>query len=292
MYTLQTDRLRVDISEPGVAPNTTTRFDRAGFIEEVVLDGIHRFCASEPRNLSHPCSGGRGICNEYITATADGAAVGERFMKPGVGLLLKETDEPYRFMNHYEVIPFQIDISHDKNAVFFVTQPMLCGGFALRQEKHIEVAGNRLEMRVTLENIGEREFVGNEYCHNFITVNAMTLGPDYLLEFPSGLDRGNVQLEGELCATGKGFTFSGPLESARMYDMDAGEFSIKPRETFEWIFMNIAEGAKVHVYEQINLSRVLLWAANHMFSTESFHKIKLAPGQSDAWTRTWVFDAI
>ena len=283
MFTLQSDRLRVDVSEPGIAPNTTTRFDRAGFIEEVVLDGIHRFCASEPRNLSHPSSGGRGICSEYITATAEEAAIGECFMKPGVGQLLKEVDEPYKFMNKYKETPFKIDVSHVENTILFVTQPMPCGGYALRQEKRLEVIGNRLDMRIKLENTGEKEFTGNEYCHNFITVNCMTLGPDYSLEFLSGKDRGDEQLEGELYAAGRGFTFSGPLQSARMFSMGADEFSIKPRETFEWVFKNTAEGAQVHVYEQINLSRVLLWAANHMFSTESFHGIKLAPGQSDSW---------
>ncbi|MCL2059708.1 MAG: hypothetical protein FWH01_11760 [Oscillospiraceae bacterium] len=292
MYTLQSDRLRVDVSEPGVAPNTTTRFDRAGFVEEVVLDGIHRFCASEPRNLSHTSSGGRGICNEYIVTTAEEAAIGDYFMKPGIGLLLKETDSPYRFMNPYKVDPFTIDVSHVANVIQFVTQPKLCGGYALKQVKRMEVVGNRLDMCVKLENTGEKEFVAREYCHNFITVNCMTLGPNYNLEFPSGKDRGDAQLEGELMAAGKGFTFSGPLQRARMFTMEADEFSTAPGKPFEWIFKNVAEGAQVHVYEQIDLCRVVLWSVNHMMSTESFHAIKLAPGESDEWKRSWVFDEI
>ena len=292
MFSLQSDRLRVDVSGPGVPPNTTTRFDRAGFIEEVVLDGVHRFCASEPRNLSHVSSGGRGICNEYAVTTAEEASIGEYFMKPGVGLLLKETDGPYRFMNPYKCEPFKIDVSHVENALLFVTQPKLCGGYALKQEKRLEVIGNRLDMRVKLSNMGEKAFVGREYCHNFITVNCMTLGPNYTLEFPSGKDRGDAQIEGELYAAGKGFTFSGPLAKARMFIMEPEDFSIKSGEKFEWIFKNSAEGACVHVYEQIDLCRVVLWAANHMFSTESFHAISLASGQSCAWTRSWVFDTI
>ena len=59
MLTLQNDRLRVEIAEPGEAPNTGFRFDRAGFIADVVLDGAHSFCTSEPLNLIHPSSGGR-----------------------------------------------------------------------------------------------------------------------------------------------------------------------------------------------------------------------------------------
>jgi len=302
MYILQSDRLRVDVSEPGVPPNTTTRFDRAGFVEEVVLDGIHRFCASEPRNLSHVSSGGRGICNEYKSDADVEAAVGDYFMKPGIGLLLKEADGPYRFMNAYKVKPFSIDVTQEGGSILFVTQPEPCGGYALRQEKRLTVDGNRLEMRIKLENAGEKDFVGEEYCHNFISVNCMTLGPNYTLEFPDGKDRGYFPAEGEMLAIGNKFTFSGPLQRARMFTMEAGEFTPKPREKsrflckdipwneFEWIFKNDAEGAGAHVYEQINLSRVVLWAANHMLSTESFHSIRLAPGESDVWTRTWVFE--
>ena len=292
MYILQSDRLRVDVSEPGVAPNTTSRFDRAGFIEEVVLDGIHRFCASEPRNLSHVSSGGRGICNEFKTDVDVDAHAGDYFMKPGIGLLQKQTDEPYRFMNPYKIDPFKIDVSHVENVILFVTQPKPCNGYALKQEKRLEVVGNRLEMKIKLTNTGEKEFVGEEYCHNFITVNCMSLGPNYSLEFPSGKDRGNAQLNGEIVADGKKITFSGPLKRALMFTMEADEFSHGPSDKLEWIFKNQAEGAQAHVYEQIKLSRVALWAVEHMLSTESFHIIKLAPGESDAWTRTWVFDTL
>ena len=292
MYTLKTNRLRVDVSTPGVPPNTTTRFDRSGFIEEVVLDGVHRFCASEPRNLSHKSSGGRGICNEYKASVDSEAPVGGYFMKPGVGLLLKETDEPYKFMNDYKSKPFKIDVAQDGNALLFVTQPSECGGYALRQEKRVAADGNRLDVTVTLENAGERFFSGEEYCHNFITVNCMSLGPDYTLTFPSGRDRGITKIEGELYAAGNGFTFTGPLKAPRFFEMGAAEFALEPGAAFEWIFGNSAEGAQVRVCERINLSRVAIWAADHMFSTESFHAIELAPGESDTWTRSWVFETI
>ena len=291
MYTLQSDRLRVDVSEPGVAPNVTTRFDRAGFVEEVVLDGIHRFCASEPRNLSHKSSGGRGICNEYKCGADAKARVGEYFLKPGVGLLLKETDGPYNFANCYKTVPFKIEVSHVENAILFVTPPDPCDGYALRQEKRLEVTGNRLDMRIKLSNEGEKDFIGEEYCHNFLTVNNMSLGPDYTLEFPAWSGRGEATREGRLRVEGNALTFTGPLERAEMFLIDAGEFTRKPGDAFEWIFQNRSEGAFVRAREQINLSRVALWAADHMFSTESFHAIKLAPSESDSWTRSWEFGA-
>lgn len=290
MFTLQSERLRVDVSEPGVAPDVTTRFDRAGFVEEAVLDGIHRFCASEPRNLSHKCSGGRGICSEYKTDVDGEARAGGYFMKPGVGLLLKEKDEPYKFMDDYETIPYKIDVSHVENAILFVTRPNPCGGYALKQEKRLEVVGNRLDMKIKLTNAGEKDFIGEEYCHNFLTVNNMSLGPNYSLEFPSWTGREGAALEGEMTLSGNAFSFSGPLKRPVMFHIEAGEFNVGPDDKLEWILKNRAEGALVRGVEKINLSRVALWAADHMFSTESFHTIRLAPGESDCWTRSWVFE--
>ena len=74
MITLKSNRLRVRIAEPGEAPNQTHRFDRAGFISEIRLDDRISFCASEPENLSHPCTGGRGLCRSIAEALHDSVA--------------------------------------------------------------------------------------------------------------------------------------------------------------------------------------------------------------------------
>ncbi|MDR3120506.1 MAG: hypothetical protein LBU58_04125 [Clostridiales bacterium] len=290
MYVLQSDRLRVDVSEPGAAPNVTTRFDRAGFVEEVVLDGLHRFCASEPHNHGRT-SGGRGICNEYVCRTYDDAAVGGYFPKPGVGLLLKEKDEPYSFMNPYKARPFRISVSHSPNALLFVTEPETCIGYALRQEKRLEVNGNRLEMRVTLQNVGERDFEAEEYCHNFLTVNGMAIDPDYKLTIPSITDRGHDAVVGALMGNGKGFTFAGASRKAMFLAVPGEEFELAPGHAFEWRLENTGEGLRVCGRDQINLSRVSFWAIDHMISIESFHKLRLAPGECGSWTRVWTFDA-
>ena len=63
---LNSDRLKVEIAEPGIFPADTSRFDWCGFITSINLDGAHEFCAAEPTNLVHPSTGGIGLCNEYL----------------------------------------------------------------------------------------------------------------------------------------------------------------------------------------------------------------------------------
>ena len=63
LNTIQSELLTVELTSPGSAPNDNFRFDRTGYITEVVLKDGTRFAASEPRNLSHPSSNGRGFCS-------------------------------------------------------------------------------------------------------------------------------------------------------------------------------------------------------------------------------------
>ena len=49
---LRSDRLKVEIAEPGLFPNVTTRFDRAGFVTQVTLDGRHQVLQPRARQPS------------------------------------------------------------------------------------------------------------------------------------------------------------------------------------------------------------------------------------------------
>lgn len=102
MILLENDRLRVEISEPGDNPNQTVRFDRAGFISDVTLDGAYHFGANEPSNLAHPSTGGRGFCCEYKANYSGEVEDGEYFPKLGVGLIRREG--PYKFFGKYKDI--------------------------------------------------------------------------------------------------------------------------------------------------------------------------------------------
>ena len=291
MFILQSNRLRVEVASPGEAPNQTYRFDRSGFITEVVLDGIHRFCASEPRNLGHPCSGGRGICNEYIFPVSDLAAVGEYFPKPGVGLFLKEKDEPYHFFKKYQIQPFSVTAEQQgEDTIVFITEPLVCMGYALRQKKTVSINDNRLSIHILLENIGDHAFEAEEYCHNFLTVNSMGLGPNYFLNVPSLSDKGTDFIVGCLKGNGHGFSFSEYSAKPVFHTMEGGEFTRD--EIFKWRMGNTSEKAFVDVAENIRLSRAALWATDHLIALESFHSISLHPGQTDSWTREWTFDTL
>ena len=290
MLSLRSNRLRVEIAEPGEAPNITTRFDRAGFITDIVLDGIHRFCATEPNNLSHPPSGGRGLCNEYVFDVSGDAAVGELFPKLGVGLLKKETPEPYNFAGKYEVSqPFPVSVQTEKNRVVFSTNPIECLGYSVSQIKTVEVIENELSITVSLTNTGHMPIEGGEYCHNFLTINGMALGPDYELNFENAQDLGAEASGGLLSLSGSSVTIPRYGSAAGIEHISLDKIIQGP--AFRWTLSNPAAGARIRVNDEIDLSQLVVWAADHMISVESFHKLSLKPGESSTWKRIWLFES-
>ncbi len=166
MITIQKDRLKVTMAEPNLEYNTC-RFNRAGFIISVLLDGEFEFCGDE-----HGGTRGYGLCSEITTdAMSKEVAVGEQFPKFGVGILDKYEPLPYNFFKTYEVSPFDIRTEIGQDRAVFYTEPRDCGGYALREKKTVSVSGNVLSVDYVVENAGSRDLEYSEYCHNFLTLD-------------------------------------------------------------------------------------------------------------------------
>ena len=297
MIILQSDRLRVEISEPMERPNDRFRFDRSGYISEVVLDGERHFCANEPKNLVHPSSGGRGLCSEIQCDLSQEHGMDERYPKFGVGLLPND-GSPYLFHRAYKnVVDFPISFQFTKNTADFIVEAIPCGGYALREKKHIAAESNQLSVTYTMTNVGSRDLTLTEYCHNFLSVDGMAVSPAYHLSFPSLKDFGTAPVIGQdgtpqnLTGEGHGFTFSRTDTCVSLADIDM-DGMCKNDGIFRWRLSH--DGAKAYVEgcESFLPDAMTIWASDHMVSPEIMHTVQLAPGETKTWSRSWHFDEI
>lgn len=296
MIQLQTDRLRVEIPFPDEGPNISHRFSHEGFISEVVLDGIVHYCASEPKNLRHPSSGGRGLCNEYRFNICEDTPVGEYFPKFGIGLFKKEEEGKYVFYKHYnDVVPFEIEITYSSNQAVFETKPMVCQRFALKTVKTITVKDNTLTMEVMATNTGEKEMALEEFCHNFISIDGMAIGSDYQLDLPNCPDMGYGRMDnrsggrpGSMRGNGKGLTFC--EYSAIDTDVAIDCSLIDDTTPFTWTIRHRGAKASVSCKEGFKPSKIAIWAVDHILSPEIVHGFTLKPGQTHRWKRVWTFE--
>lgn len=294
MFTLNSNHLRVEISEPGENPNIFYRFDRAGFISDVILDGTYHFCASEPRNLSHPSSMGRGLCCEWCFDVSAEARIGEYFPKFGVGLIRKEADEKYIFHKAYRDVKFfPVSYTHDASSARFVTEAVPCLGYAMRHTKYISVEDRRISMEILAENVGEKPIAMREFCHNFLSIDGMAVGSDYHVSMPSIPDLGHERLYGR---NNKLSSFRGEGHGLRLCEFSAidtdiafEQSEISPDIPFVWEVRH--DGARMWCRgeDHYHPVRVPVWAVDHIVAPELNHSFELAPGESHEWKRTWEF---
>lgn len=295
MITLRSERLRVEIAEPGEHPNDGVRFDRAGFVTDVVLDNDVHFCASENRNNKHHTTYGRGLCCEYQMRAGDEAQIGERYPKLGVGLILKENDEPYSFSNFsYDIDFFPVEITAEEDRAVFKTPAVPCLGYAMEQTKTVLVDGSTLTIEWNIRNAGEKEIVTGEYCHNFINVDGMAMSPDYILETPLLKDFGNEPLvnnytkePSNLIGCGHGFTFAGCDNRIILSRIDME--GMKEEIPFVWKLTNKAAKGYIEAEDYYAPSSITFWITDHLFAPEFIQTIRLAPGESTSWKRVMTF---
>lgn len=294
MFNLRSNRLRVEISEPGENPNISLRFDHAGYISDVVLDGGYHFCASEPKNLAHPSSMGRGLCNEWCFDVSAEAKIGEYFPKFGVGLIRKEADEKYIFHRAYEDVKyFPVTYSHTEDTATFLTEAVPCLGYAMRHTKTITVRDNTITMVIRAENVGEKSIQMREFCHNFMSIDGMALSSDYHLSMPSIPDQGSQRLDnrnhkpGSWRGEGHGLTFCefSAIDTDVAFDQDV----IAPTLPFVWRLRH--DGAKMwcQAEDYYHPFRVAVWAIDHIVAPEVNHMFTIQPGESHEWKRVWTF---
>lgn len=284
---LSTDRLKITLAEPGVFPNTTCRFDRSGFITSVILDGELEFCTAEPDNLSHPSSGGAGLCSEFIAPQMClEAAPDTYFPKPGIGLMKRKSRAPYCFYETYEVRPFPVTWDITGNSVMFCMDASAGPGYSWLQKRQITVEENRLICRTTLHNTGNREIRAMEYCHNFLTIERLPLGGGYHISVP-GIRPQDGPLPGTLKHQGQGFTFSGYNPNSALYSIP--EQDIVPCDIFSWEMTHVFSKAGIKVTEGFCPCKVDIWAVDHLISVEVFYPVCLLPGKEVTWERSWEF---
>lgn len=295
MYYLDSERLHVEIAEPEDLILQTTRFDHTAYITEVTLDKEVRFCATEPRNMKSPSSGGRGICSEFCCDLSAEAAAGTNFPKFGVGVLKKPDEKPYDKFRAYQYIPFDIRVEQGEGWIAFTTLPMPCIGYAARVVRKVSVKENILVMEMTFANTGMRPISFREYCHNFLSPAGMAVDADYRLELPSV-----KHLKEKLQVNGHGENIfeihqetvcvNAHPSSSASFHLDEEDFS--EEVPFFWKLSHKGAQASVAGADYYRPCGMVVWTNNHMLCPEIYFGRTLEPGEECSWKRQWEFDQV
>jgi hypothetical protein len=278
------------------------RFDWSGMVGNVTA-ARHAFMGPWWPTAPDPASHDQtaiGTADEFGIDAAPGyadAAPGTgTFVKIGVGRLRRGAGDPYQFWTRYAVVdrpPWTIE--HGPNwAAFRHVLPAAADGYAYDYVKRVELTSGpggaaRLVIRRSLSNTGHRPIDTEHYTHNFITIDAEPVGPDYTVRFPFPVQiPDQTALRGLAEPDGPTLRFVKPVPAkatayARLADVPPTAAMSAATVT------NTRTGGTVRVSVDLPTRQACVYATARVVCPEMFVRILVEPGKQVEWATTYDF---
>lgn len=266
-----------------------TRFDWSGIISRVEYKG-HSFYG--PWRFPHDPAG-----HDFVTGPAeefgmdnpsgfDEVEAGGSFVKVGVGLLRKGSEEEYKFHGEYEIIRAgKWEVEHGKDWVEFRQDFVGERGWAYKYKKRIKLAETGFSIAHRLENSGEKTIDINHYNHNFTSIDDVPYGPDYSVSFPftaQDLKDINEEFPGLAWVRGNQIVVEEALGDRSLW-VQVHE-GAGPIEYNAGIVRNNKTGAAVHFRGDTPIIKYNFWSVKTAACPEPFIGINLVSGEGQEWT--------
>jgi hypothetical protein len=220
------------------------------------------------------------------------ARPGEDFLKPGVGVLAKWNDAPYRFGGAYPIVDTGTwKVRVGKRSVRF--RQVLRGpeGYAYVYEKTLTLSKKEpvMTLQHSMKNTGRKAIETYVYDHDFFMLDGKPTGPGMVVHFkfepkPQGDIGAAAKIEGkdlvyiEALAPRKGV--AGYLTG---YSNDARDFDFTVEDTRSSI--------GVQQTADHPLARLYFWSTQTTICPEGYIKLNVAPGETSRWTLRYRFFA-
>lgn len=265
-----------------------SRFDWTGKIQQIYFQGVP-LCITEKNDLNADENlFGKGLYNEFGIDTAlgfDEADIGEWFHKIGIGLLRK-SESGYHFFKEFEIKPAKFSFTHLSDRIEISTISDTVNSYAYELEKKIQLRNNGFFISYQMKNTGEKEIITDEYIHNFLALQKGNNSANYSLTFPfpisMKLQNGNLNPDNVKLGNDYLHLKNSPEEEF-FYD----NLSNSKRVTGKWTLIDHNQSIGISESTDFEVSKINLWGTTHVISPELFHQIRLSPGESTDWTRTY-----
>ncbi len=294
--TLDNDVMQVDMFLPDAEKGyyRGPRFDWSGIIEKVTYKG-HTFYG--PLHEEHDPTG-----HDFVSGPAEefgmynpmgykDAKVGETFLKVGVGLLQKTSNEDYQFYGNYPIVQAgSWKIESTERSIEFTQALQTDNGWGYQYSKNVELLPGKSQMRIAhqLTNTGKNTIELDNYSHNFTIIDDVPYGPDYSVEFPFTSPT-DALINERAWYKGNKITLDKPLLDNALWHVvhkDGGDSSLNGATV-----KNHKTGASLSFEGDSDITHFIFWAVERAACPEPFIAINLAPGQQKTWQTTYTFSA-
>lgn len=268
-----------------------TRFDWSGVISKLEWNGHNYFGQWFTRYDPNINDAITGPVEEFIAAPGyDEAKPGERFVRIGVGALLKPEEKAFRRFSTYEIVDSgKWAVSTRKDSVEFIHTLGDTGGYAYVYRKQVRLDGDALVLEHRLRNTGRKPVATSVYNHNFFMLDSQPTGPDIVVSLPfEPRAVADLAAAGLAAVRGRDVVYLKELEARQTVSTDLTGFGTTSRD-YDIRVENRRTGAGVRVTSDRPMSRLLLWSPRTTVCPEPYIDLKVAPGQETSWQIRYEF---
>ncbi len=263
-----------------------TRFDWSGIITGLYFNG-HKYYGQWYEKYSPTTHDAvMGPVEEFGPAGYSEARTGASFIKIGVGALYKPQESRYDQFKLYKIVnPGEWKVKKKPDQIQFI-HLLKDGEYSYEYTKTIQLVKGKAELviRHTLKNKGKKAIETTAYNHNFVMIDSLPAGPDYVIYFPS-----------EVTGTGQGIgsiakiecnqmTFLRELSKLERIYCGSIQGLNSDKSSYNFRIENLKARAGVRITGDQPVSKLVFWAAPVTVCPEPYIQIRVGPGKEFRWT--------
>jgi len=278
-----------------------TRFDRAGVVAHATYKGadygqywfssqspqVHDFAWRDHQVTVSTASGAAGPAEEFTAIGFDEAGMGGKFLKPGIGILKRDTPA-YDFVHTYPVVnEGKRGFSATKTSVR-LTQDLndKDTGWGYHYVKTVRLVPGKPEMVIehVLTNTGGKPIETAVYCHNFLSLSPGN--ENVALTAPFNLEAGKPLQPDAASVNGKTLKYLRAVKEGESVTSPFTGFGTSASD-YDFKVVNTKTGFGQRIRADQPLARINFWSIKTIFSWEPYIAISLKPGETKKWTYTY-----
>jgi hypothetical protein len=272
----------------------STRFDWSGVIPCLSFHGHTYFNPWRPEHnpLGHDSISGPV---EEFKSTDGGlgyadAKAGGVFVKPGVGVLRKIDDTPYKFQTFYPIVDNGKWETHSsKSKVAFTHQLSSELGYAYVYTKTLELEKGKpiLAIHHELKNTGTKTIDTDVYDHDFFRLDNLPTGPDTVVHFAFEPKAVRPLTNGG-AINGKDLVYASELQERQTVSSPLTGYSNSSSD-YQFTLENVKSGAGVEQTGDSPITNLVFWSIRATIAPEAYIHLHIPPGETQAWTIRYRF---
>ena len=232
-----------------------------------------------------------GPMQEFESIDFNSAAVGDPFLKVGVGVLTKIDDRNYSIGKYYTPIDLgKWSVKTGANFVEFTQVLKSKTGYSYVYTKTVTLTEGKPELKMThsLKNTGKKSINTEVYNHNFFIIDKELAGPNIQVLFNFNLKGGGrgvgeiVEIQENKIAYLKGIE-----RGDVMIDPITG-YAATPND-YDFRIENLKTKTGIRVQCDKPMSRIRFWSRSTTYCPEPYIAVVAEPGKEFTWEYTYSF---